>query len=460
MQPFNFYQVIYVKDTMKNLNLLIVILSIYSVNIEAQINPTEYLLSNYEIVDTNNCKNQIVNDLATENNIVMYGSVHGSKLGQSTDLWLMKSLSKKGFKTVVLEMSHSYAYFMNKFIRTGNTKYLDYVINNSYFWRTPQDASLELRNKWINFRYFLVEEKLISEYTIIGIEPSDNIDVVQLNDLLPNTVNNNFIDSLRLFTTDIKYRGSSYYFYDTENIDKGKYDYSEYLPEPNVFGYVDRFKDKFMKDSLEVLNHFMDNKDEAAAIFNKVDARYLDRDKLLFEYFKKYCGDLIDRGEKIYISYGYAHVLQEELSGKKYLGKYIKDHYDSTIGITSIVTEFLSSSFLHKREFEEGEQIKLKDVVLNKKIYKGYSTYPSEERGTLQLSGKKFLSKINNVSNIVMYSLNREDSPFREVDLLIAARKKSKKLNWIIKDSSVTTDYFQYLIRINGSAANEPFPKI
>ena len=420
----------------------------------AQSSVQNYLQENSSVVNTDEIDNSI-GDAIAENDLVLFGYVHGSKLNQDVDLWLMKSLIAKGFRNIVVEMSSSYAYFMNKFIATGEDKYLDYVISNSYFWGTPQDASVEQRNKWIQLRAFLTERGLTDQISIIGIESQDDVDIVHLNDLVPAYPTGvAMVDSLQNHTTATRYRGSSYYIYDMEPIEKGQYEYSDYLVEPSIFSFAEKFKLEYANNPDEILKAFGENRAFVKAIFENINTSDAGREQVIFDNFVASCVDILQRNDKIYLSYGYTHVLQDVVSQNEYLGKKLSSSLGKEFSIASIVSELIASAYLDRRTFAEGESVVIKDITLNKKKFAGVKSYPSESKKELEFRGKKMLNKLNVKDDIVIYNLDGEDSPLRSSKLFIEPVRKAKKFNWIIPEDKFTTDYFQYLIRIRNSPPN------
>ncbi|MEL7118357.1 MAG: hypothetical protein AAFO07_02920 [Bacteroidota bacterium] len=427
----------------------------------AQLDEATYLQTNSFVVDTNIYSSTLINELS-KNNIVMFGHEHGTSLNQTADLWLMKSLVAQGFKYIVVELNYTYAYFLNEYLKVGDEALLDFVISNGYFWGTPQDASVELRNKWMAFKKYHDTLPPNMKVKIIGGEAQRNVDLVHVSRLVPSFPTGiSMIDSLEKYQELVKYRGSSWGYWSTKPIYKGKYKYEDYLQDIAILQFLPKFVKAYQANREPFEAAFGINR----AVFKKLmrfseEKEYLSRSESIYNTFISALSDSLSGGAKVYVSYGFSHVLQEKLSGNSPLGHRLKLSLSDKYKIVSITSMTIDSDHLDAKKYKKGEAVRIKDIELHKKAYAGYSTYSSDDVKELQLSGKKLVSALNVSDSIVIYPLAKTNSPFTENQFFIEALKKAKKYNWFLVNGSSTIDYFQYLLVVKGSKANTPFPKM
>ena len=107
-----------------------------------------------------------------ENDLIFYGFIHGTELTQQVEANLLIELMKNGVRYYAPEVSKSGAYFLNKYLSTGQEKYLSYVLQ-SYI--APQDASIQWIEKYreiFNFNQTLIKkDRLI----IIGTDKESSV---------------------------------------------------------------------------------------------------------------------------------------------------------------------------------------------------------------------------------------------------------------------------------------------
>ena len=408
-----------------------------------------YLLKNASSIDLSNPEFQF-DDQFYSNDLFFFGFVHGSEKPQTIDLELLKNLQGHGIKYYAPEVDYSLAYFFNQYLRTGEEVFLDFACKN-YRNRVEQDASIQFANKWKEIYAHNQHLKKENQITVIGLdqEYSAEITLTHLAFIAPEeSTGLNIIDSLR------KFRNLEI---EEINIISGKPVYKSGKTWDYFFGtdrtrYYQKFKSAYAKDSVLILKHFGAYAKDVRHLMSQPKSNH--RENIIFNNFKTLGLPLIEKGEKIYSNFGYAHVQQGTINGVPYLAKLIKDSCD--VNVVSLIGMMTQSECLKKSKVSSDGQMVIKGVKFRKAKYSGYKTSKSYDGDGIfeKVNGIKTLKKISGANDIMVFRLNGKDSPFNKTMKFANFSRGGK--NWRVDENLAATDYFQYIILIKNSKSNIP----
>lgn len=443
---------------MKSKLLISVLLIIEGFNLQAQ-DLKEYIRENAQSTNIEEFNIDFGNSDLQNSNLVFFGFVHGSSTPQVVDFELLKYLVEEGdFRHYAPEIDLSQAFFLNKYLETGDVQFLDFVI---FFYgkRIPQDASIQLREKWVKINQLNQRLPEKNKLKVIGTDiPSTDkrLAVTHLAHLLKEIETGNpQLDSLKLHQTvkldDRKIWSGAPAIPKIQQY--GGYTYDYVYPIDSKFNFVNRFckyYDKNREDVIKELGKYNIN------ISRILDKKSKHREDDIFESFQEQIIPLIKSGKKVYSNFGFAHVHQKEIYGNCYLACKIKNQYPE-LKVNSILGLLAKSTVLKERKWKKGnETITERRLVFNKMIYSGYKTSKTWDGHGLfeQLDGINKLIKINKSNDISFLDLNKANSPFEEKPYLVSYRIGGKDVN--VDLSGNTLEYFQYAILMKKSKANIP----
>ncbi|MFK8056311.1 MAG: hypothetical protein AB8F78_09360 [Saprospiraceae bacterium] len=391
-----------------------------------------------------------------ESDLIFYGFIHGAETPQHVEAQLLIELLKKGVKYYAPEVSPSGAYFLNKFLATGNEDYLHYVLQT---YAAPQDASkqwIEKYNKVYTFNNTLPDSDRLS---IIGTdrEDSDKLKISHLAHLLPDEETGiSIIDSLKLYLAPEE----TLHFTNGKHLFKLAFkhgcSYKDILYDQKSQHYfAKRFTAYYDEHTEKVLGYFKHNREEVMGLMTSSKT---DRETTITDRFTQKIIPLLEEGQKVYSNYGYAHVLQESFNGKTYLAGRLKRAYPN-LSIYSILSQLADCSVLESAKVCEDRKIKRygKTITLAKVCGVSNSTEWDGDTTKERIRGLDEIQQVtpaSGISLIPVANLSQEQSASRYfIDYEDGKNTDDIKLDL----TKTTSDYFQGLIFIQGSKANTPY---
>lgn len=382
----------------------------------------EYLLNNYSTINPKNDEDfedlSILDSDLEGKEIFFTGELHGVEANAGLRMKFLKYFKEKtDFKYYLCELGYSHAYFLNKYLDTGDTKILEELykpLKGTFEWNKSNYSHWKMLYE---YNKTLPEDKRIQ---VVGVDIEHQIDVAYkyLADVLPEVeapieikdkidgikaildIDNRFndgvaVDFSRELLKDIA---------DKESI------YKEYLGD-NFKGF------KFVNQN--ILNTV------AAYENNNNDYDWNNtRDKFIYENFLAIQEEL-PKG-KYYGQWGLNHAFQSEEDGVMWFGAYLN---------------------------REGSAFK--DKILTIAYFYDNCMQMNRTNTRAYISIKlnfipEIFKKVNDLtgSNINIYRLNSKDSPFYELNMnsTLSGKELEAKI----------TDFFQYVVCIKGSKATEP----
>jgi len=382
----------------------------------------EYLKENYssiDLEDESEFKDLALMDSDIEGKEIFFtAEIHGTKANEQLNMKFLKYFKEKtDFKYYICETSYSNAYFINKYLETGDIKILEDIyrpLNGTFAWN--KDGYNHLK-KLYEYNNTLPKERKIK---VIGVDIEHQpINAYRfLVDVLPDKEVpkeiKSVIDKIKSTFDDLDKFNDKTFFICSKKLQKDIEDkeniYKEYLEE-NFTG--------FKLVNLNVLNQveaYKHNDDEVD--WNNT------RDKMIYENFK---------------------ILQKELTKGKYYGQWGLDHtFQSKEKDIMWFAAYLNSD----------------DSIFKDKILTVIYNYDNCERMGKTSSGGYTTNELNIIypqiketndlleGDLNIYKLTGDNSPFE--DTLMYCTDNGEELE------KSMVDFFQYIVCIRNSKATEP----
>lgn len=380
----------------------------------------KYLKDNYNSIDLDNeIENFHILDEDLEGKEIFFtGEVHGIKTNADLHMKFLKYFKEKvDFKYYLAEFSYSNAYFLNKYLNTGDIRILEDVfeeLKGSYSWNKD---SFEF---WVNFQQYnnnLEEERKIQVIGIdIELQPSTSykyfVDIlpsedppIEIKKMIDNIINTNN----RLIETGFGASYSTAKDLQKDIIAKESI-YRDYLGE-HYFGF------KTVSSNLLKYERAYRNKR------NQVDWNNL-RDKMIYENFV-----LIERRMpkgKYFGQWGVNHVFQSKEKNIKWLATYLNEE-DSIYK-----DKVLSIAFNYENSRQMGKMGD-KQYIINEVDF----IFPYMKVANDRIGG-----------DMNIYKLNAAGSPFKDIRMYYTFNRE------LLEEPMV--NFFQYIVYLKGIGPTDP----
>ena len=404
------------------LTLLFLFLNlIFIINLNAQSKQEyiQYLKNNsLDITDSiANC-NQVIDSSFYKNDFYWVGEAHAIKYSYNAKLVLLKQIHKKvGFKYYLLEAGYITELYLNKYLESGDEKYLKMDFNSTNGTLGCNIDEYEFYRKLYQYNQELPKDKRI-EFMSIDIEHQyDETDkyirFLFINSNLPKDTSD-FINVFLRSKADYKNLYNKLYL--DLNTDSTKYkmilksDYS-------LFWYLVRN-----------INYLF-----LAKASNNWDRT---RDSLMFENYKIRKRTCDFKKSKVFAYFGTDHCFLEKTKNTNWIASLIKNS-DTTLKSVSLIMLYSGC-----KQMMPIWAIKnygtLKQLLTNKKKDYFNAGCDYDRENILKKSSK---------GNCTLFNITRKTSSFKTSKLFVRD----------ILDNKFTTDYFQYIIVIKGSPASIPY---
>lgn len=351
----------------------------------------------------------------SQNNLFLLGEFHGVKETIKIDVDLIKYLNRKVGMTIHLaEIDFSQAYFLNQYLKTGDEKLIDYVLNTWIIYHGHNNK--DYKDKWIEV-YKLNKSNLPSlKIQVYGIDKIQNLKLTQ--DHLKILLN-----KLKL-SDDFPHEESLFLDWAKEKL-------------PKIISNVDKENVDIVKDILFIHK-------------NLVDYDSVPRENIMFSNFKYLCERYDLKDKKIYGYFGEAHVLQKQMGKKKDFGTLIKEDKYFSDKTYTIISRYLDSNMSAPSKFlpfflrSKNEHTKLE--------------ISCDDTFLLYHSGINELKELTNNDTNTFFDLDQINSPYRKSKRLIKSFGLLSLVSGmeITDKTSFTSDYAQGVILIRNSNWAQP----
>lgn len=379
-----------------------------------------YLNNNYSQINLNNedYSDLAILDKDLENKeIFLTGEVHGIKINADLHMKFLKYFKEKtDFKYYLSEVSYSNAYFLNKYLETGDKQILEdifEVLKGSYSWNKDNFQF------WIdlyNYNNTLTDDERIQ---IIGIdiELQPTTSYRYLVDIIPDeeppleikrTINRIITTFDRLMISE---SGSNYG--NTKELKKDMLEkeeiYRSYLGE-NYYGFK------------TVVNNLINYEIAFKNKRNQVDWNNL-RDKMVYDNFTT-TQRRIPKG-KFFGQWGVNHGFQSQEKDIKWFAAYLMEDkvYEDKV---------LSIAFNYENSFQMGKMGDKQYIINSIDFLFPYMKFANDSIG----------------GSLNLFKLNGEKSPFRKIPMHYTFNQKPLE--------EPILDFIQYILYIKDSGPTEP----
>lgn len=367
----------------------------------------KYLEENHIMIDLEETNDftelSIVDDDLEGKEIFLVGENHGVLANEQLRMKFLKYFKiNTDFKYYLWELPFSVAFFLNRYLETGDEKILRETykpLKGTFAWNK------ESFNHWGKLYQFNIKLPITRKIKIIGIDIEHQIEnafkymlyvLSEIDDI------KNILNKLKKLSNEAK---------DEEIIE-----FCEGLKRD--IEKRDEFYKKHLKENYFGLKIVNDNLLSRYKVYNGNNFNAI-RDKQMYENFIR-IHNRLPTG-KYYGQLGLSHVFQRETSYVDWFGSILNKNPIFQDKVLSIVYVYDNCKYLYPTDLRDYQGVMTTlDLKLDilKKYAKGEST---------------------------LFKLNGRDSPF------------DKKLLWPIvhkiPEGGVTTDYFQYIILIRNSKA-------
>lgn len=366
--------------------------------------------------------------------ILGFGAYHGSAKIEDAEISLLKSLTKEGnIKFYFPEVDYSTAYFLNKYLETGNEKLLKEIVVSIGVY-CEQERTIETYEKWKNLKKLYDNLPKEKRFKVIGLEWVRNYKNISKHLL-------ELIDSSKVTFNPVE-----------EIKDMVQKDTIKFVIGDLGFAYkkmqnlVEDFKQNktvYEENTTEpkVLNHLIKTIEESLS-------KDQDREKLMFNNYLNLDKIYSFKENPQFIRIGFFHLEKSREGEKNY---------------PSIFTRLIENKVYKKEEvisvmgYYTNSEVVWDEVYENDK-YKGYTTEAGYGIGDYE---KEFFRGIQNlkdtkISDKTLFRLNKETSPYNSKPDLIEVIMTGKKSNEEQVKNMNTLDFIDYAFLISNSKASRP----
>ena len=369
--------------------------------------------------------------------IIGFGAYHGSQETENAENILLENLIKKNsIKYYLPETDFAIAYYFNQYLKSGDTIVLKDLVKH-YGVRVPQEKTIETYNKWKKI-------KKINDNQLT----KDKIEVVGIDLIVTYKYTSKLL--IDLFQT----AKGNYKSYD-DLVAMVKIDTTDY--SPNYDSYSKNILQNFMKDVENNKTYFQSiskNKNITDNLIENINLTFKkrDREKTIYDNYLFLNSWYDFKSNPQFVRMGFFHIEKDrENNYPSFFTRLIENNIYKKEEIVSIAGFLTKSRVLWDLKYDE-----------NKK-YIDYTTEGGYGIGDYWKEYFKGINKLkkNKLSNLTLYRLDNENSPYKEGQTdLMEIKLFLKKSNKNDLKGKTTTDYFDYALLISNSKANQPIEEL
>ena len=420
------------KTERNKMKIKTLVLFIVSIQLAFSQTKTEYLKNNrFDLLNSNF-------EFPQSNfKIIGFGAYHGSQETEKAENILLENLiNKNKVKYYLPETDLGIAYYFNQYLKSGDTILLKDLVRH-YGVRVPQEKSIETYNKWKGIKKINDNQPENNKIQVVGI------DII------------------------VTYKYTSKLLIELLKIEKGKYKSYDNLHEMVKIDTTD-FSPYYDSYSKNILKNFIVDYENDKTYFNSIANNKIITDNLIENI--KLTLKKQDREKTIFDNYLFLSQLYDFKSSPQFVRMgFFHIEKDRENNYPSFFTRLIENNIYKKEEIVSIAGFLTKSRVLwdlkydaNKK-YIGYTTEGGYGIGDYWKEYFKGINKLKNnrLSNLTLYHLNNENSPYKKNQTdLMEIKLFLKKSNKNDLKGKTTTDYFDYAILISNSQANKPIEEL
>lgn len=369
--------------------------------------------------------------------IIGFGAYHGSQETENVEnILLEKLIQNKKIKYYLPETDFGIAYYFNQYLKSGDTILLKDLVKH-YGNRVPQEKTIETYNKWKKIKKINDNQLPINRIEVVGV------------DMI------------------VTYKYTSKLLIDFFHAEKGKYKSYDTLVEMVKMDTTD-YSPNYDSYSKSVLKNFLTEYENNKTYFQSISKNLKITDNLIENInltFKKR-----EREKTIYENYLHLSQIYDFKSNPQFVRMgFFHIEKDRESNNPSFFTRLIENNIFKKDDVVSIAGFLTKSRVLwdlkydTKKNYIGYTTEGGYGIGDYWKEYFKGIKKLKNnkLSNLTLYQLNNENSPYKKSQTdLMEIKLFLKKSNKSDLKGKTTTDYFDYAVLISNSKASKPIEEL
>lgn len=370
-----------------------------------------------------------------DNQVFLVSESHGYAKPHQLDAELFIQINKKnGVRYYIAEMDFSQAFYLNKYLSTGNEDFLK-AIYQHWYNQQAQWGNKTGYEKWrtlYKYNQTLAKSKQIM---VIGLDEAQDLNMnekllVELaKEAKYKSASNIVLDSLLAFSNSDLNKDS------TKAYKKFVNRMVLYISQ-NELTYKKIFKSKFF-DFQFIINNIASKKGREEKIFYNFNV-----------FYKQY--KLTN--QKLYGFWGRFHAMQDSINGGlSFAAMLKKSDLPLAKKIISIPVYCIESASMLPTQF-------LPPMAQQKGTIYSKSDMVNDDSFVYKVDGIKTIGKFVGKNENVIFKLIGNESPYNNgLQLVESSSKFDKTFNWKGNRLAVTTDYFQYLIVVRNSDWAVPY---
>jgi len=370
-----------------------------------------------------------------QNQVFFVSESHGYEKPQELDFEIFKQINKKtGLRIYLAEIDFSQAYYLNKYLTTGNEELLQSIYQ---YWYNQQlqwgcKAGFDKWKKLYAYNQTLPAGKKIR---VLGLDGAQdlNMNVQLLLELLQTAEDQPVKKSFDSLTTYSKMKLAN------KNEKKMFISYARRL-DSTMLSNTTLFK-KLLKANYYSVQFIIHN------IASKEVREKKIIDNFTSLYFQYKLGN-----EKMYGFWGRFHAMQDSVNNSMpFAGLLKKSQLPMRNKIVTIPIFCLESSSMLPTSF-------LPPMAQQKGTVYSKSSMVNDDSFIYQVAGISVFKSLIEKNSCYIFKLNAANSPYKKgLYLLESSCKMDKSFEWIGNKKLATTDYFQYAIIVSNSDWAGPY---
>ena len=367
----------------------------------------------------------------TDFNIIGFSAAHGSSKPYEAELQLVQSLLEKDkLDYYIIETNFSQAFFLQKYLETGDEKLLKEL---TYGFQTivSQEGTIDTYNHWKNI-YKLLQKYPEKSIKIIGCD----IVYEYRKHLLLLSEDDGDWTQRKILEEAISQENLNFTIWNKELHKKVKAFVQDYLD--NKKKYAIQIDDIWTFDHIiQTINYNFQERRE--------------REKIIFDNYLALKAKLGLEKEKQFVKYGYFHIQKHRIGDYTYFfTRLIENNIYKRENVITIIGYLTKSKVLWDKKYDKNGN------------YKGYTTragYGISDYWKEYFKGIKNLKK-SKLSDLTMFKLNQEDSPYTNGTDLVEIKMFLKDYNTTKLKGKNTLQFFDYAILISNSKEQVPIEEM
>jgi hypothetical protein len=397
---------------------------------------TNYLAKNNEKITIGGTNKFVIFDDAFYKNQVFFVSEsHGYAKPHQLDAELFMQINKKnGVRYYIAEIDYSQAFYLNKYLNTGNEDFLK-AIYQHWYNDQAQWGNKTGFEKWktlYKYNQTLAKDKKIM---VIGLDEAQDLN---MNEKL-----------LAEIISEAKYKNGSNIMLDSL-LSFGVKDLSKDSTK-SYKKFVRRFVTDVTANEMAYKKIFKNKFFDFQFITNNIASKK-GREEKIFYNFNIFYNEYKLTNEKMYGFWGRFHAMQDSINGGMSFSAMLKkSNLPLAKKIISIPVYCIESASMLPTQF-------LPPMAQQKGTIYSKSDMVNDDSFVYKVEGIKPVAKFVGKDENVIFKLIGNESPYNKgLQLVESSSKFDKTFNWSGNKLAATTDYFQYLIVVRNSDWAVPY---